>query len=166
MCVYIYIYKEREKEKEKEKGLGTLLQRPIPVRSTTLPITKIRFSVSTKRRAGDPLKKIYSDPDREISQSKSAGLDWPATLGEKFNNNPPNLDEIRAVVKKARANSAPGPNGVPYLLYKRCPNVLKRLHKILRGAWSYRKISEQWMTAEVVYISKEQNSTEINRFRS
>ena len=68
-------------------------------------------------------------------------------------------------MQKARAKSAPGPNGVPYLLYKRCPNVLKRLHKVLRGAWSNLKISEQWMSADGVYIPKEQNSTEINQFR-
>ena len=68
-------------------------------------------------------------------------------------------------VQKARAKSAPGPNGVPYLLYKRCPNVLKRLHKILRGTWSNLKISEQWMSADGVYIPKERNSTEINQFR-
>ena len=54
---------------------------------------------------------------------------------------------------------------MPYLLNKRCPNVLKRLHKILRGAWSNLKISEQWMTADGVYIPKEQNSTEINQFQ-
>ena len=73
---------------------------------------------------------------------------------------PPRLKEINAVVQKARAKSAPGPNGVPYLLHKRCPNVLKRLYKILRGAWSNLKIS-----ADGVYIPKEQNSTEINQFR-
>ena len=75
------------------------------------------------------------------------------------------LKEINAVVQKARAKSAPSPNGVPYLLCKRCPNVLKRSHKILRGGWSNLKISEQWMSADGVYITKEQNSTEINQFQ-
>ena len=72
--------------------------------------------------------------------------------------------QIRAAVQKARTKSASGPNGVHYLLNKRCPNVLRRLHKILRGAWSNQKISEQWTTAEEVYIPKSQNSTEINQF--
>ena len=36
----------------------------------------------------------------------------------------------------------------------------------LRGAWSNRKISEQRMAAEGIYIPMEQNSTEINQFRS
>ncbi|KAK3720950.1 hypothetical protein RRG08_047516 [Elysia crispata] len=111
------------------------------------------------------LRKTYSDPNREIPLSEPAGLVWPAAPGEEFNSKPPSLKEINAVVQKARAKSAPGPSGVPYLLYKRCPNVLKRLHKILRGAWTNLKISEQWMSADGVYIPKEQNSTEINQFR-
>ena len=77
------------------------------------------------------LKKTYSDPDREIPVSESAGLVWPAARGEKLNNNPPNLEEIRAVVQKTKAKSAPE------------PNVLRQLHKILREAWSNLKISEQ-----------------------
>ena len=111
------------------------------------------------------MRKKYSDPNREIPFSEPAGLVGPAAPGEEFNSKPPSLKEINAVVQKARAKSAPGPNGVPYLLYKRCPNVLKRLHKILRGAWSNLKISEQWMSADGVYIPKEKNSTEINQFR-
>ena len=90
---------------------------------------------------------------------------WTAAPGEEFNSKSPSLKEINSVVQKARAKSAPGPNGVPYLLYKTCPNVLKRLHKILRGAWSNLKISEQWMSTDGVYIPKEQNSTELNQFR-
>ncbi|GFN97228.1 histone-lysine N-methyltransferase SETMAR [Plakobranchus ocellatus] len=90
------------------------------------------------------------------------GLVWPAAPGIKFDSKPPSLQEDIAVVNKARAKSAPGPNGVPYLLYKICPNILKKLHKILRSAWKNIKISKEWMTAEEVYIPKEQDSKGIN----
>ncbi|GFO26051.1 polyprotein [Plakobranchus ocellatus] len=99
------------------------------------------------------LKKTYSDPTREIPLEETTGLVWPAAPGIKFDSKPPSLQEVIAVVNKARAKSAPGPNGVPYLLYKRCPNVLKKLHKILRSAWKNIKISKEWMTAEGVYIT-------------
>ena len=97
-------------------------------------------------------EKTYSDPSREIPLSEPAGLVWPAAPAEEFNSKPPSLKEINALVQKARAKSAPDPNGAPYLLYKRCPNVLKRSHKILRGAWSNLKISEQWMSAEAAKL--------------
>ncbi|KAK3779423.1 hypothetical protein RRG08_015824 [Elysia crispata] len=126
---------------------------------------EFRAEWSVKEQLETHLRKTQSDPDREIPLSEPAGLVWPDAPGEEFNSKPPSLKEINAVVQKARVKSAPGPNGVPYLLYKRCPNVLKRLHKILRGAWSNLKINEQWMSADGVYISREQNSTEINQFR-
>ncbi|GFO40442.1 polyprotein [Plakobranchus ocellatus] len=85
--------------------------------------------------------------------------------GIKFDSKPPSLQKVIAVVNKARAISAPGPNGVPYLLYKRCPNVLMKLHKILQSAWKNMKISKEWMTAEGVYITKEQDCKGINQFR-
>ncbi|GFO10398.1 polyprotein [Plakobranchus ocellatus] len=97
-------------------------------------------------------QKTYSDPTREIPLEETTGLVWPAAPGIKFDSKPPSLQEVIAVVSKARAKSAPGPNGVPYL--KRCPNVLKKLHKILRSAWKYIKISKEWMTADRVYIPK------------
>ncbi|GFO00758.1 polyprotein [Plakobranchus ocellatus] len=94
-----------------------------------------------------------SDPGH--SSGHSIRLEYTFVLDK-----PPSLQEVIAVVNKARAKSAPGPNGVPYQLYKRCPNVLKKLHKILRSAWKNIKISKEWMTAEGVYIPKEKDSRE------
>lgn len=37
--------------------------------------------------------------------------------------NPPKWREVEHAVKRARASSAPGPNGVPYRLYKNAPDV-------------------------------------------
>ena len=59
---------------------------------------------------------------------------------------------MQKVVKKARAKSTPGPNGIPYLLCKKYPKVLAWLYKMLRSAWKNKKISDQWNTADVVDI--------------
>ncbi|GFO00047.1 reverse transcriptase [Plakobranchus ocellatus] len=85
--------------------------------------------------------------------------------GNKVRQQAPSLQEVIAVVNKTRAKSAPGPNGVPYLLYKGYPNVFKKLHKILRSAWKNIKINKEWTTAAGVYIPKEQDSKRINQFR-
>ena len=81
-----------------------------------------------------------------------------------FNDKPLTLEEVKRVVKKARAKSSPGPNGIPYLLYKKCHEVLAWLHRMLRSAWRNKTISTHWMTADGVYIRKEQNSSTINQF--
>ncbi|GFN86922.1 polyprotein [Plakobranchus ocellatus] len=80
------------------------------------------------------LKKTHSDPTREIPLEETTSHVWPAAPEIKLDSKHPSLQEVIAVINKARAKFAPVPNGVPYLLYKRCPNVLKKLHEILRSA--------------------------------
>ena len=38
--------------------------------------------------------------------------------------------EVKDVVKKARTASAPGPNAIPYKVYKMCPLLLRRLWRL------------------------------------
>ena len=64
------------------------------------------------------MKKTHSDPER----GRELGLppDMPP-LGEiesEMDVSPPRWKEVEAVVRKAKASSAPGPNGVPYRVYK------------------------------------------------
>jgi len=73
--------------------------------------------------------------------------------------------EVERIVKKARTKSAPGPNGVPYLVYKKCPGVLKRLYRLMVAAWKQKIVSEEWSTAEGAYIPKEKDSMAISQFR-
>ena len=149
----------KEKTKSKEKEVGTILQRPISVCKQLFQKPRS----AQKEQLETHLRKTYSNPNREIPLSEPAV--WPAAPGVEFNNKPTSLKEINAVVQKAGAKSAPGPNGMFYLLNKKCSKVHERLHKILRGIWRNLRISEQWMSADGVYISKEQNATEINQFR-
>lgn len=44
----------------------------------------------------------------------------------------PTWKEIKEVLKKARAGSAPGPNSVTYKVYKKFPKRLNKLWKIIR----------------------------------
>ncbi|KAJ3614965.1 hypothetical protein NHX12_018534 [Muraenolepis orangiensis] len=75
------------------------------------------------------------------------------------------LKEVREVVRKARASSAPGPSGTSYKMYKYCPKLLLRLWYILRVFWRRGRIPDQWRVAEGVWIPKEENSTQLDQFR-
>ena len=110
------------------------------------------------------LRETYSRPPTD-SPLNIPGIQVPPAPSKQFSQQPITLDEMQKVVKKARAKSAPGPNGIPYLLYKKCPKVLAWLHKMLKSAWKNQKISDQWNTADGVYIPKEQDSSSINQFR-
>lgn len=41
----------------------------------------------------------------------------------QFNISPPELSEVKEVMKKARSGSVPGSNGVPYYIYKYTPGA-------------------------------------------
>ena len=83
----------------------------------------------------------------------------------KFDEAEPRWKEIKDIVRKARAGSAPGPNGVPYRILKKCEGVLRILWYLLRLAWRKRVVSDQWTISEGVFIPKEENAKEISQFR-
>ncbi|GFR87272.1 reverse transcriptase [Elysia marginata] len=140
----------RKKRSQKRKNQERFLRDPFQFARQLFQKPKSGTLAVSREDLEAHLKETYSDTNRELPLEETAGLIWPAAPGIKFNNKPPNLQEVVEVVNKARAKSAPGPNGVPYLLYKRCSNVLMRLHKILRSAWNNIKVSKEWMTAEGV----------------
>jgi hypothetical protein len=78
---------------------------------------------------------------------------------------PPTVKEVEDVVKRARGKSAPGPYGVPYLIYKPCPKVLKIFQRLLYSAWQESIVISEWKKADGVFIAKELNLSEISQFR-
>ena len=113
----------------------------------------------------DHLLKTYSDALRhEFLQER---VDIPAVPlpTSPFCLASPSLEEVRGVVRKARNRSAPGPNGVPYLLYKRYPKTLYLLHSLIQRAWSSATVDDEWKKAEGIYIPKEKDSKGLNQFR-
>ena len=69
-------------------------------------------------------------------------------------------------LRKSRTKSAPGPNGVPYRVYKKCPKVAKQLWQYVCELWERNEISDSWRKAEGVFIPKEEGATEVGKFRT
>lgn len=107
-----------------------------------------------------------SDPLREQELEPNKALINPAPPVTEFNLREPSLKEVEEIIKAARSASTPGPSGVPYLVYKRCPELLRHLWKILRVIWRRGRVADQWRWAEGVWIPKEENSKNINQFRT
>ena len=63
--------------------------------------------------------------------------------------------EVVEIVKKAREASAPGPNGFPCKVYKKCPKLLKLLRRLQKVVWREGKIPLCWKQAENSFIPKE-----------
>ncbi|KAK0146192.1 Retrovirus-related Pol polyprotein from type-2 retrotransposable element R2DM [Merluccius polli] len=78
---------------------------------------------------------------------------------------PPTWKEVENTVRRARTASAPGPNGVPYKVYKNAPDVLRFLWRLMRTAWQKKMIPKAWRRAGGVLIPKEKDAVNISQFR-
>lgn len=78
---------------------------------------------------------------------------------------PPRCSEIEQVVRKTRAASVPGPNGVLYRLLLYACNVLRFLWKQIKLAWKNQTILTAWQRAGRVIIPKEKDALKIDEFR-
>jgi hypothetical protein len=112
------------------------------------------------------LKETHSDSRREEEVGDCARLIQPSEPTVDFNEKEPTLKEIQDIVKKSRVASAPGPNGVPYKVYKNCPKLVIRLWKLLRILWRRGYMLRSWCKSEGCFIPKEFESTNISKFRT
>ncbi|KAI8482700.1 hypothetical protein Bbelb_395800 [Branchiostoma belcheri] len=136
----------RRKRKRKENQRKQFFRNPF----------KFAKSLLEEKKGGDltigvedleaHLKATYSDPE------KDRPLDSPG--------------EVLAAVKRARAAAAPGPNGVPYRVYKMCPKTLRVLWKLMQVAWRKKCVPVSWRRAGGVLIPKERVSSTIDQFRN
>ena len=84
---------------------------------------------------------------------------------KKFDEGDIRWKEVSDIVRNARSKSSPGPSGIPYLVYKRCPLLLRRLWKLLRVVWRKGVLPKEWMLADGCFIQKELDSERIDMFR-
>ena len=66
------------------------------------------------------LKSLHADPSRDIPLPPLEGLPDPPAVKVEFDTSPPSFESFMAVVKTRRNRSRPGPNIIPYKLYKKC----------------------------------------------
>lgn len=104
------------------------------------------------------LSKTYSDPKREEELGMCDILIDPPGPETQFDLSELQLKEVREVIRKARAGSAPVSSNTSYKVYKNCPKLLFRLWKILCVFWRRGRIPKQWRVAVGVWIPKEENS--------
>ncbi|KAJ8350642.1 hypothetical protein SKAU_G00257720 [Synaphobranchus kaupii] len=156
----------RQRRRRKEKERSNFFKNPFKHAKQLLEDKRSGKLEITKPELEKHIREQYSDPAKAIPLGSPGYVPRPAPPVIPFNTAPPKLSEVADVVRKARAASAPGPNGVPYKLYKYCPGVRKILWKLLKVAWGKNIIPSEWQRAVTVFIPKEQNSNSISQFRS
>lgn len=113
----------RKLRKQREKRRAQFIKDPYNFTRSLLGGARSGSLSSPKEEVEAFLKETHGDPysGLELNENPEVGTaDHPSIV---FNANEPTWKEIQEVVKKARAASAPGPSGIPYRVYKKCPKI-------------------------------------------
>ena len=94
----------------------------------------------------------HSEPRSYTQPSWMPAAPGPVT---EFNEDDISVDEIAYAVKKSRSKSSPSPvDGIPYLVFKKCPALLVALHNIFNLRWTSSTVPSVWKLAAVRLIAK------------
>ena len=155
----------RKKRRERARKRSQFIANPAKFVQRLLGDNRSGTLQCPKEEVEEHLRRTHSDPLRELDLEDFLLVE-PAGPEHEFSLGNPGLDEIKKVIRKSRASSAPGPNGVPYKVYKNCPGLTRRLWKLLKVVWRKGKVIESWTTAEGCFIPKEEESKELSQFRT
>ena len=119
---------------KRRKEQGRFFQEPYKYARNIFDKPKSGVRKTEKNLLEKYLKDMYSDSRRHIPLENNSNLVLLAGPKVEIDWKLPTRDEIRRIVSKSRNKSTPGSNRIPFLLYKKCPNVLKWLHANLKLA--------------------------------
>lgn len=110
----------------------------------------------SKEQAYAYFTSTYNDPQRDLRFELPPQLApfRPPEPAVPFDLTPPALAQFRSVLNKKKNGAAPGPDGVPYVVYKRCRFLAEKLHLIVLRAWSDPEMPRAWQIARLIAIPK------------
>ena len=120
----------------------------------------------SKEDADKFFKNEYCDRERGSVYERLKGL--PDVPDPKKDFDMENLDWklFKEKLQSRRNKSSPGPNGVPYTIYKRCPRVTWIVFRILCSLWKNKKVPLQWRVGEAILIPKTEDLSNPSLFRN
>ena len=155
----------RKERKKKQKNIEEFRTNPYEQAKKILNDTVEGSLQDTKEVVEKHLEVTHSDErkEEELDLGDLYKFQEPQV---PFDMKEPTLHEVQEFIKKTRTKSAPGPNGIPYRLYKYCPGVLRIMWRILMGCWKTKKMPRSWRVAEGCFLPKENNASRIGEFRT
>lgn len=108
---------------------------------------------------------LYRDEERDYLYQHLPNMKRPELPQNPFNIKVPTLAELHRNVRTKKNSAAPGMNGLPYLIYKKCPSVVYYLHLIIKKIWESGNIPHVWAMAYVTLIAKSSNYDQPSEFR-
>ena len=100
------------------------------------------------------------DNNYDIPLGNLEGLPPEPPLLKKFNKSCFSYDDFLVNLSSRRNASAPGLNGIPYKVYKKCLRISKFLFKIYQACFKRCEVPIQWRSAQEIYIPKVSSPSE------
>ncbi|CAC5393678.1 unnamed protein product [Mytilus coruscus] len=147
---------QKSKERKREEESNVCCQ-SLQVYQSNTGRNKGGISKSTKEEVEKHLSETHSDERQWEHLGNCNRIENVPEPEIPKNTKEPSWKEVSDVVKKARSASSPGPNGIPYKVYKKCPKILKHLWRLLKVVWRKGKIPSCWQKAEGVLFQKKKN---------
>ena len=147
--------RRRLKQREKKKQRSFFKKDPFRAVKEIIDPSPVGELVCTKEDLDQHLEETYEDAQRDVPLGLLEGL--PERAPEPtvaFNTRMITWKEHEAIIRKARSKSAPGNNGIPYVVYKRCPKISKNLWNLNRTAFRNGFYPDSCRFFEGVYIPK------------
>ena len=155
----------RKKRAESRRKRMAFLRNPYGFTKKLFEESKSGTLQAPQEEVEEHLKRTYSDNQRDAPLPHMGGLQHPTCPGADLDMGDLKWSEVECVIRKSRAKSAPGLNGVSYKVFKKCPSAARALWKLLREAWRESFVPVEWCLANGIYIPKEENSSELSQFR-
>ena len=100
------------------------------------------------------LKSLHSDPDKDTPLPSLNGLPDSPSVKVKFDTSSFSAEEYDAVIRSRRNGSRPGPNQIPYKVYKKCSEIAKYLYHLCLDCLRLKRVPLQWRVAYKTFIPK------------
>lgn len=155
----------RKRRRKKEQTRTRFYKDPFKFLKSIFTKEKSGALKTTKIDLEDHLKATHSDPRRHEHLTIPSDIPPIDPPEHHMPCSPPTWKEVENTVRRARTASSPGPNGVPYKVYKYAPDVLRFLWRLMRTAWQKKIIPKVWRRAGGVLIPKEKDAVNISQFR-
>ena len=152
----------RKNRKKKSRARVAFYKDPFKFVKSLFDRQKSGCLMEPKQKLEEYLEGVHKDRERFREMVLPADIPPIGELSSQCDDSPPRWKEVQDVIKLAKASSAPGPNGVPYRLYKSAPDVLRFLWKLMRIVWKKHSIPKALRRAGGIFIPKERDSVEIN----
>ncbi|KAL7834877.1 hypothetical protein SRHO_G00291350 [Serrasalmus rhombeus] len=130
----------RRQRRKKERARVSFYKNPFKLTKSLFVQEKSGTLKAPLKDIEEFLKNTYSEADTPSNQ-RHEPVTVPADMPplhppmHEMDTSTPTWNEVVNIVKRARTASAPGPNGIPYRLYKNTPGVLKYLWHQMKLAW-------------------------------